>query len=457
MDLLYKGVQVAIRSPNRDGYALYDVNAKYSYILNNKNRLYASYYQGGDNISSTIKDLNQNTEFTYRNKAKITWGNQLGVVRWHHIPREKWSVNTTAYISRFNYETLFTSEKLERKRLSAIKTEKNQFISRLRDLSVKTDVEYYHADQITFRFGGGLTWNKFTPFVQSVKADFDSGSIDTSFSDQKMYGFEKFVYAETEWQPIDKFQVNMGLRGSQYTTANDRWGGLQPRLSMRYDVTPKLSFNASVTRMQQYIHLLSNSGTGLPTDFWVPATTKALPESAWQTSAGLHWSLLQGWAVTMDAYYKKMSNLIEYKEGVSLFTGNPDWQDKIESGGIGIAKGLEILVEKTEGRLTGWVGYTLSSNDRRFLSLNDNRFFPYRYDRPHNFSIVSNIKLTKKRYFSFSWVYYTGTALRWPLPKGRFFPTILAATNAHSCLAMICMRYTCMASGTAIGCPTITV
>jgi TonB-dependent Receptor Plug Domain/CarboxypepD_reg-like domain len=410
IDLLYRGVQKISKSPNRNGYTLNDVNTKYSHVLNKNNRLYFSFYSGGDKILTEIGNNNANDEFKFTNKAKIKWGNMLGVARWHTIINEKWSVNSTTYLTQFNYETLFVSEKKDNDNATLIK-EENRFKSSLRDVAIKTDVEYYHSSKITLRFGGGVIANKFSPFLKSLKANYETGQIDTIISDQKVNGFEKYLYAEFEYNPIKKLRINGGLRTIIYSTAANKWNGLQPRFSARYSLNSVLSVDVSISQMQQFLHLLSNNSTGLPTDFWVPATSTAKPENAWQQSIGANFVLQKGWVVSIETYFKKMQNLIEYKEGVSLFTGNPNWQEKIESGGVGIAKGIEILLEKTEGKITGWIGYTLSSNQRKFSSLNKNNFFPYRYDRPHNLSVIANVKLSERKNFSFSWVYYTGAAI----------------------------------------------
>ncbi len=166
--------------------------------------------------------------------------------------------------------------------------------------------------------------------------------------------------------------------------------------------------------MQQFIHLLTNSGIGLPTDLWVPATNNIKPQWARQAALGLAKNINQTYEVSLEGYYKKMNNLIEYKEGASFLNVTENWEDKVEVGD-GESYGMELFLQKKYGKLSGWVGYTLSWTNRTFPNINNGRTFPYKYDRRHDISVSLIRALSKKIDLSMVWVYGTGNAVSLPV------------------------------------------
>jgi hypothetical protein len=170
----------------------------------------------------------------------------------------------------------------------------------------------------------------------------------------------------------------------------------------------------SFTDMVQYIHLLSNAGVGLPTDLWVPATGAVPPQRSQQYSVGIDKKVGNGsWVFSAEGYYKRMTDLIDYQTGVN-FIGNTDWQDLVEKAGVGWSRGLEFLVRKNTGRLTGWLGYTLSKTERKFTGINFGRPYPYKYDRRHDLSTALIYTLSPHVELSAAWMYATGAAITFP-------------------------------------------
>jgi hypothetical protein len=165
--------------------------------------------------------------------------------------------------------------------------------------------------------------------------------------------------------------------------------------------------------MTQFIHLLTNAGLGLPTDLWVPSTPSVAPEQSYLTSTGLAYNLNSTYEISLEGYYKKMTNLIEYKEGASYLNIESDWQTKIETG-KGESYGAELFLQKKTGKLNGWIGYTLSWTNRTFANINFGKTFPYKYDRRHDFEIALNYDVKKNKQFSATWVYGTGVAVSLP-------------------------------------------
>ena len=188
---------------------------------------------------------------------------------------------------------------------------------------------------------------------------------------------------------------------------------------MRYLLTSDWAVKTSYAQMRQYIHLLSNSTVGLPTDLWLPATGRVRPQRSRQAGIGLARQLEEQYELSIEGYYKTMTELIEYREGATFLAGSgesEDWQDKVATG-KGWSYGAELFLQKKRGRTTGWAGYTLSWTRRRFEELNEGRTFPYRYDRRHDLAVVLSRQLSGSTSFSLTWVYGTGNAATLPVAR----------------------------------------
>ncbi|HMX38528.1 MAG TPA: TonB-dependent receptor, partial [Ferruginibacter sp.] len=365
------------------GYYFYDLNAKVNYIFSEKDRLYLSGYFGRD-----VFDF-QNSKQSLR--INIPWGNATGTLRWNHVFNQKLFGNTTLVYNDYNFTFNAAQNNIEFKLNSGI-----------RDISLKQDFDLYPYTGHKLRFGGIYTFHKFTPSVVSGKQD---STVFRPNNAQVKYGHEAAVYVQDDWELNDKVKLNAGIRYSwfqqigpykKYTTDDNgnridsivygsgkgvrSYAGLEPRLTVRYALDDETSIKASVTRNMQYIHLVSNAGTTLPTDIWVPSTYKVRPQISWLYAAGLFKNFRDNmYETSVEVYYKDMRNQIEYKEGYI-----PSTIDDTENSfvfGRGWSYGAEFFINKTKGRLTGWLGYTLSWTWRKFPDLNFGNKYPAKYDR----------------------------------------------------------------------------
>ena len=398
------------------GYYFYDLNAKVNYRFSNKDRLYLSGYFGRDvfDFSNGKQDL----------KVNIPWGNATGTLRWNHVFNNKLFANTTAVYNDYNFTFAALQNNFEIKLASGI-----------RDLSFKQDFDYYPVQQHKLKFGLLYTHHRFTPSVVSGKQD---SIVFNPLNAQVKYANEGAIYVQDDWEINGKWQMNAGLRYSIfqqvgpnkiYTTDIDgnrtdslvyekgktvkTYGGLEPRLTLRYAINEGTSIKTSVTRNLQYIHLVSNSGTTLPTDLWVPSTYKVKPQISWQYAAGLYKNFNNNkYETSIEVYYKSMDNQIEYKEGYT-----PNSLDDTENSfvfGKGWSYGTELFINKVKGPLTGWIGYTLSWTWRKFPDLNFGEKYPAKFDRRHDLSVVAIYEYNKKWKFSATFIYGTGNATTLP-------------------------------------------
>jgi outer membrane receptor protein involved in Fe transport len=397
------------------GYYFYDLNTKINYRISDKDRLYLSGYFGKD-----VFDFN-NSQRSF--KANIPWGNATATLRWNHVFHRKLFANTTLVYNRYNFSFNAAQSNFNIKLASGIT-----------DLNGKVDFDYYPAPQHKLKFGAQYTYHTFTPNVFSGNQD----SIELRpTTTSKKYANETAVYVQDDWEISDKLKLNVGLRYSSFgqvgpykrftEDANGNkldsivyrkgelvkvYSGIEPRATLRYSFNDSTSFKAAITRNFQYIHLVSNAGSTLPTDLWVPSTFRVQPQISWLYAAGLFKNFNDNtYETSLELYYKEMQNQIEYREGYTPSLEDPE---KDFVFGKGWSYGAELYVAKNKGRFTGWLGYTLSYTYRQFEGLNKGEKYFARYDRRHDLSLVGTYELNRKWKLSSVFVYGTGSATTLP-------------------------------------------
>ena len=407
-------IKIANDGNGTAGYYFYDLNAKLNHKFSSKDRLFFSGYLGNDKAYSRYKDEYydnySNSTYKYNEEAGLKWGNIISAVRWNHLFTPKLFSNVTLTYSRYNFNVFEESNSSTTG--SSGTTDDNYAIaynSGINDWAAKVDFDFIPTPNHYVRFGVSAIQHHFNPGVLS----FQSTEIDTVAGSFKKDAFEFASYIEDDFKVIEALKLNAGVHFSGFNVDGKTYYSIQPRLSLRYLLPNGVAIKASYAQMAQYIHLLTNSGIGLPTDLWVPSTNKIEPQFSTQYALGGAKTINKTYEVSVEGYYKEMSNLIEYKDGASFTSVNEDWQDKVEIGN-GRSYGIELFAQKKLGRLTGWLGYTLSWTDRQFDNINFGEPFPYRYDRRHDISITSVYKLSDHVELAGAWVFGTGNAVSLP-------------------------------------------
>ncbi len=398
------------------GYYFYDLNAKMNYELDRKNKIYLSGYFGQDRFYSDVATKSDREIQT--DKGGLSWGNTTATLRWNHQFTQRLFANTSLIFSNFKFGVAVGSknEKLPDRNVSS--DFNLDYYSGIRDFSLKADFDYFPDTRHAIRFGVFATAHKFTPSAIVVSGTFEN---EINSKPAPYNSLETAVYAEDVWQPFEKLKVNGGMRISHFQSGSRNYIRPEPRISTAWKLSKDLSAKASYAIMNQYVHLLSNTGIGLPTDLWVPTTSKVAPQQSKQVAAGLARDFeKQGLSFTVEGYYKTMNNIINYKEGASFLqldgqgAGESLWEDNVTSG-RGWSYGAEFLLQKKAGRFSGWAGYTLSWTQWQFEELNfGKKFFP-KYDRRHDISLVGIYELSPRMTFSATWVYGTGNAITLPV------------------------------------------
>ncbi|MGZ3908833.1 MAG: TonB-dependent receptor [Flavisolibacter sp.] len=397
------------------GYYFYDLNAKINYRFSEKDKLFLSGYFGRD-------------VFTYRDKklsfrADVPWGNATGTLRWNHVFTPKLFANTTLVYNDYHFNFGAAQNNFDINLASGIK-----------DLTGKMDFDYYPSGRHRLKFGGIATYHKIIPNITTGHQD---SVIFKPSNDGIKYALENALYFQDDWDLSEKWKLNYGWRWSHFSQigpytkyvkdANQNkldstqfgnfqkvisYSGWEPRVTLRYAFNPTTSLKGSVTRNLQFIHLVSNAGTTLPTDLWVPSTFRVKPQISWQYAAGLFRNFRNDtYETSVELYYKNMQNQIEYREGYSPSLRDPEEEFVF---GKGWSYGSEWFFNKTRGRLTGWIGYTLSWTWRKFPDLNAGEKYPAKYDRRHDLSVVGMYTLNDRWKLGGVFIYATGNATSLP-------------------------------------------
>lgn len=403
------------------GYYFFDLNTKFNWRINDKNRIFLSGYFGRDVFSFN----NADSDFL----VTIPWGNATTSLRWNHLIGPKLFVNTTAVFSDYKFSFGAEQDGFEFKLFSGI-----------RDYNLKSDFSYIPNSAHYVRFGANYTWHTFTPNNVSAKqgeTEFDLGGL------KKQYAHEAGIYINDDWDITDRIRVSPGLRFSYFMQVGpfDRYltdvtgrvtdtisygrgekvqdyYGIEPRISVRFITDENSSVKASFTQNYQYVHLATLSPISLPTDIWVPCSDVVKPQIGRQYALGYFRNFLNNtYETSVEVYYKKMLNQVEFAPGALPEDNVNNNTDNSFVFGTGQSYGAEFFVKKRTGKLTGWIGYTLSWTTRTFPDIEDGRVFYARYDRRHDASVAISYELNDKWTFGTIFVYGTGNAITLPVSR----------------------------------------
>lgn len=390
----------------------YDLNLKANYSLGEKDKMYASGYFGKD-------------RFKLGTMFNVDWSNATGTLRWNHLFGEKLFSNTSLIYSNYNYQ--ITNEAGGNNMYNT---------STIQDFNLKNDFTYYAGNNATVRFGFNSVYHHTRPGVVSS----DLGGKATTL-DLDRNALENALYYSHEFSWGQKFNLELGARFSSFSLLGkgdyydfDRdgnitdttsyhsgdfiksWFNIEPRIGLSYLLNTERSVKASFSRAIQNMHLLTNGSLSMPSDIWMPNTLHIKPQYSDQVALGYFQYINdRTYEFSIEGYYKQMHHVIDYKDGAKV-----DFNPTVETElliGHGRAYGVELLLRKRTGKLTGWLGYTLSRVENKIPGINNGDYYPARQDRTHEITLVGMYELSKKWTLSGSWIYYTGNAITFPGSK----------------------------------------
>ena len=401
-----------------EGAALnfWDLTIKANYNFDRQNRLYLSGYWGRD-------------KFLFDENQGFSWGNRTGTLRWNHLFNDRLFFNLTSVFSDYTYELAFGENDFD----------KFEWDSRIRTTTLKPEFSYFVNSRNEVSFGGDLTYYRFDP---ANAFGVSSGEVSDISIDTK-YSYEISTYIGNTQTVSQKIGLDYGLRFSSFlytgpgkvyefeeTVPGERdrltsieevsdgeiisdYFFVEPRISLRYQLTPSSSIKASYNFMTQYIHLISNTTASNPLDIWTPSTNNIKPETGNQYVIGYFKNLRNNeYEASAEMYYRSTDNQIEYIDGADLLI-NEFIEADLESG-IGRAYGLELSIIKNSGRLTGWLNYTLGRSELKVEGINRGNWYPTRFDQTHNVNFTGNYEINNRWSISSNFSFITGTPTTFP-------------------------------------------
>ncbi|RYD73610.1 MAG: TonB-dependent receptor, partial [Sphingobacteriales bacterium] len=391
-------------SGNDAAYYFYDLNGKINYKFSDKDRVFLSSYMGRD-----VFFVEQKTRDEYT-KIQIDWGNKTVTARWNHLFTDKLFANTTFLYNDYNFQIGST---MDNDPADTIKASKASLFSGINDVGGKIDFDWFPSVRNRVKFGAQYTYQQFIP--TAVRGE--SPDIEEFKTQQQKYVHQGGIYINDEYTASPLLAFNFGLRLPFFAYKQTQYYSLEPRITTKYSLDERSSIKAAYTYMNQYIHLISNSTLSLPMDLWIPSSNIVKPQKAHQVAVGYFRNFKNdNYETSVEIYYKDMRNMIEYREGAQIFL-NADL-DKELVFGKGQSYGSEFFVKKNNGRITGWIGYTLSYANRNFPELNNGKTYPAKYDRRHDFVITGVYNFNKQ--WSFSTIFVYGSGHSASLPMGTY-------------------------------------
>jgi hypothetical protein len=376
-------------------YHFYDLNGKLFFLLDKQNRFYVSSYAGDDILKTNNLD-NENTVEQNNIQTGMIMGNRTLSLRWNHLNKDsKISSDVSVFSTGFKYEIEGKSP-----------TNQLSVNSAINDIGFKADIRSTSIAHHKLTSGFAYTHHYFNPNV--ITSSGPQVGVFGNSDGKKIKSDEVAVYVNDELTINKTWLLSAGLRTSGISVTNKVYLNAEPRLGIRYLINERNSLKVSYAKMTQYLHLVSNSSIVLPTDMWYPVTANVKPGISDQASAGFYHTIpALDLSFSTEVYYKRMRHLLEYREGAVPMMST-DYEKELVTGN-GRSYGCELFINKTAGRFTGWMSYTLSFAHRKFDSLNNGKEYFARYDRRHDFSLVGLFDINKRWSIGTTVVYATGS------------------------------------------------
>ncbi len=404
----------------------YDLTGKIFHRFNAQNYLTLSGYWSYD-------------DFKLGSDSTFSWSTKNLSLQWDHNFNDK--ILSTLTLASSNYNSAINN-------IQPINGFKYQ--NGINNLTLKYDININETEKTTYNFGLELSGSHIEP--GSLSPDTTGGNILTEDLNDHLIS-EDAIFGQVETNLSDSWALSAGLRASgflrfgpdksytydydniqgRYPTIADsavyengaimtHYMGLEPRVSLRYLIDDNTSVKASFYRTYQYIHLMSNTTSPTPQDYWIASSPNIKPEIGDQFSLGYFKNLLNNkYELSLEGFYKTVANTVDYIEGADVVL-NPNLEASLAQG-TGLAYGLEVYAKKNTGKIYGWISYTYSRSLRRFNSeiplkmINNGDYYPSVYDQPHNLSVILNYKLKSRMTLSANFSYSTGRPITIPISK----------------------------------------
>ncbi len=414
-------------------YAFYDINAKVSHKFSDRSRGWIGLYSGRDYFR--YEDKSKSSKRFYGSdyepytmltedgsNLNLNWGNNVLSARWTYIFSGKLFADFTAYgnLYRMSMRSVTKNSEVSEIGEASFRSDAG-YSSGIIDAGLKADFDYTPSTNHLIKFGGEYVRHGYRPEITKSRIkELNDNRVfaDTTYSDtasRRVNGNEISVYVEDDISVGNRLTVNPGLHLSLFNVRGRFYFCPEPRVSAKFDISDDWSMKVAYSRMSQYVHQLTSGTLDIPTDLWVPITAEIRPVTSDLVSTGAYYTGLKGWEFSLEGYYKKTENVLEYKDGRLAFSSSVNWEDNVLIG-EGRAYGLEFFARKVVGKTTGTFAYTLSKAERIFRdgSINDGRWFPAQFDRRHVINATVNHKFNSRIDLTASWAFLSGDCMTIP-------------------------------------------
>lgn len=392
-------------------YYFMDLNAKVSHRFSDKATGFVSVYFGDDYLKTGSKDKDSESfgGWLYDEKYNFHWGNLVAQAGLNYRFSPEMSAEFTAAYTRYfsgirrhEVEKMKDSESIDDTDAYS-RTDNN-----INDWIFRADFDWHVSENSRLRYGANYVRHSFLP-SRTFRSNRVGDALVESRDSTNAYGANEFnIYAEDDLSLGQNIRLNAGVHASLFYIDGKTKGGVSPRLSVNWRPKADLSFKGAYSRTVQYVHQLSSTYLSLPTDQWIPITGSFKPQAADKIAAGAYWQPDGGtYAFSVEAYWKWMHNLVDYRDEYYLRPPLEMWNERIVAG-RGTAKGIDVKVEKVFGKLTGHIAYSLAWADRTFAGKNGGHTFPARFDNRHSINILLNWKVSDKVQLNASWTGRSG-------------------------------------------------
>lgn len=382
-------------------YGFYDLNIKVNHPIGKRHKLYLSSYFGNDRLATIIEGNDSAMHYD----SSISWGNKLYNARL--TSRFNNGYFGTLNLSATNYSYRNFTETL----LKGVETKSN-FFSQVNAANLNYSVQKEFGNKLSLKTGIQSSVKAYEPIKSELHRTENGEPIGSLAFSQKDTAYSSFVFVNTEYKPVPKLKLGLGIRTGAFMNQPSAWAYTEPRISASYQFSDNISAFASYNRTSQPEHLLSIAGNNLPSDIWLPSVKNVKPATANQFSLGYKHSLAgNAFSVTTELFSKQMYNLIRHKPGTNLYGSYESWENGVYNKGTGTAKGFELLVSKNSGKLQGFWASTISQSTRSYDQYLNGTKYPFAADKLFVTDLVATYKRNNKVSFSATWNFSSGYPL----------------------------------------------
>lgn len=394
----------------------YDLNVKTNWVLGKKDRIYLSYFMGGDKFGKEFEG--EGDDESSELETEIEWGNLASSLRWNHLFSDKLFSNTSLTYSLFSYKyTTFNrfspadSTALQSLFFVDSRSENQHF-------GLRSDFDFHPNTRHQIRFGGGVGLPFFNSILSYFDQDFDVlaglDTVDRATLEALAEGIDNHAtefqgYFEDRISLSPKLKASLGLRMSIFVHSQDPLWMPEPRVGLYYNPRPEFSFHLQATRMGQFFHLVPNTALRFPSDIWFTSNEVLRPQESWTFETGGSVQLLPQLRLSTDLYCKTYHNLYALPDSLNfLQTADLASPETFLLNGTGLSYGAEFMAVYQGKRSQGLLAYTLSKSERKFEGLNLGLPFPHAFDRRHQLSFFFSQLIGKGFQVGFNWDWMSG-------------------------------------------------